>query len=80
MRIARSLPLSDERKAVVVPLLKEAYPAADKLMHQDEQGSSNLDNQNVSYLEELQRKLKQQRIEQLQAEKAKLYIDMNVVP
>jgi hypothetical protein len=71
--------LSDEQEAFLVPLLKEAYPAADELV-QDEQGLSNVDNQNVSYLEEVQQKLKRQRIEQLQAEKAKVYIDLSIVP
>ncbi len=79
MRIARSLPLSDELEAVVVPLLKEASPAAEELVL-DKQGSNNLDKQNMSYSEELQQKLKRQKIEQLQAEKAKVYIDLNVLP
>jgi hypothetical protein len=34
----------------------------------------------MSYSEELQQKLKRQKIEQLQAEKAKVYIDLNVLP
>ena len=80
MTIARSLPLSDEQEALVVPLLKEACPAVEESVL-DTQGSNDLDDhQHISYSEELQRKLKRQRIEQLQAEKAKVYIDLNVLP
>ncbi len=80
MRIAHSLPLSDEQEALVVPLLKEASPAVEESVLDNEGSNNDLDNQSVSYSEELQRKLKRQRIELLQAEKAKVYIDLNVVP
>jgi hypothetical protein len=81
MRIARNLPLSDEQEALMVPLLKEEYPAVEALLVLDEQeGSRDSDNQNTTYSEELQRKLKRRRIEQLQAERAKVYVDLSVVP
>ena len=80
LRIARSLPLSDELEAVVVPLLKEDASSAAEELVLDKQGSNNLEKQNMSYSEELQQKLKRQKIEQLQAEKAKVYIDLNVLP
>ena len=81
MRLARGLSLSDEQEALLVPLLKQECPAVDDAVVLDEQGGLlNVDNRNVSYSEELQRKLKRQRIEQSQAEKAKVYIDLNIVP
>ena len=81
MRLARGLSLSDEQEALLVPLLKQECPAVDDAVVLDEQGGLlNVDNRNVSYSEELQRKLKRQRIEQSQAEKAKAYIDRNIVP
>ncbi len=74
---APCLSLSDEQEALVVPLLNEACPALDVL---EKHGSYNLDNQSISYSEELQQMLKWQRLEELQAEKAKVNIDLTAVP
>ncbi len=73
MRITCSLPLSVEQEALVVPLIKEASPTSEPLEASSstskEHGAHNNDDE-ISYSEALQPKLKRQRTE-VQADKAK---------
>jgi hypothetical protein len=78
MRIARSLPLSEEQEALVVPLIKEESPPVEPVeassLTSKEHGAHNNED-DISYSEELQRKLKQQRTK-VQADKAKSFINL----
>ena len=83
MRIARSLPLSEEQEALVVSLIKEESPPVEEPVEatsstSKEHGAHNNEDE-ISYSEELQQKLKQQRTE-VQAEKAKSYINLDALP
>jgi hypothetical protein len=83
MRIACSLPLvSQEEEALVVPLIKEESPTVEPLevssSFSKEHGAHNNDDE-ISYSEALQQKLKKQRTE-VQADKAKSYINLNALP
>jgi hypothetical protein len=81
MRIARSLPLSEEQEALVVPLIKEESPPVEPVEASSstskEHGAHNNEDE-ISYSEELQRKLKGQRTE-VQADKAKSYINLDAL-
>jgi hypothetical protein len=80
MRLARGFPLSEEQEAFLFPLLKEqcAEPDTPASASADADEGSNVDA--LSYSEELQRKLKRQKLEQMQAEKPKLYVDLSLIP
>lgn len=77
MRLARGMPLTTQDEALVEPFLKNESPASGVDGPIEEQVPSN---QGLSYSVELERKLKRQRMETLQAEKPKAYIDLNVMP
>lgn len=76
MRVARGLSISEDQEALLAPLLKEDSKENEA---PTEESRDERDNE-VSYSEELQRKLKRQRMEHYEAEKPKLYVDMNVMP
>jgi hypothetical protein len=83
MRIARSLPLSEEQEALVVSLIKEESPPVEEPVEatsstSKEHGAHNNEDE-ISYSEELQQKLKRQRTE-VQADKAKSYINLDALP
>ncbi len=82
MRIARSLPLSEEQDALVVPLIKEESPPVEPVEASSstskEHGAHNNEDE-ISYSEELQQKLKKHRTE-VQAVKAKSYINLDALP
>ncbi len=82
MKIARSLPLSEEQEALVVPLIKEESPPVEPVEASSsttkEHGAHNNEDE-ISYSEELQQKLKQQRTE-VKADKAKSYINLDALP
>lgn len=79
MRISRSLPLSDEQKAIMAPFEKERKePVAVPVVPIDNQ-DNNDDDDCESYAEKLQRKLKRQRIE-AESEKPKTYMNLDVLP
>jgi hypothetical protein len=82
MRIARSLPLSEEQEALLVPLIKEESPTVEPVkassLTSKEYGAHNNEDE-ILYSEELQQKLKQQRTE-VQADKAKSYINLDALP
>ena len=85
MRLARGLPLTDAEVALVEPLLKEDCPPAPTVALDNpplaEAGSgASVDDTEASYSDSLQRKLKRQRLEQQEAEKAKTYVDLHVLP
>jgi hypothetical protein len=71
------MPLTTQDEALVEPFLKNESPASGVDGPIEEQVPSN---QGLSYSVELERKLKRQRMETLQAEKPKAYIDLNVMP
>jgi len=82
MKIARNMPLSDQEAAIVAPLLKEEYSVVEAQLHAsgDEQLSSVMSESEVAYSELLQRKLKRQRMQVLEQEKPKSYIDLSMLP
>jgi hypothetical protein len=76
------LPLSEEQEALVVSLIKEESPIVEPVeassLTSKGHGAHNNEGE-ISYSEELQQKLKRHRTE-VQADKAKSYINLDALP
>ena len=80
MRLARGLPLSEEQEEALAPLLKEETHSAVEPTASDAAVASDGAVGGLSYSEELQQKLKRQKVEQLEQDKQKVYVDLTILP
>ena len=79
MRLARGFSISEEQEDALAPLLKEeTHSAVEPTAANVASGDAEV--VRLSYSEELQQKLKRQKVEQMEQEKPKVYMDLTLLP